>query len=86
MLELTCDAMNHYFSNTGCELNAQFNNTPSTWKGPFSINTFHFDVITSESVMKHLICLPNRSNNDILEFDLKLLKLSAYVIYPYLQY
>ena len=29
------------------------------------------------------ICLPNRSNNDILEFDLKFLKLSAYVIYPY---
>ena len=78
--------MNNYFSNIGCEKNAQFNNTPATWKGPSSIHSFHFDVITSESVMKHLLCLPNtsRSNNDILEFDSKLLKLSSYVICPYL--
>ena len=34
--------------------------------------------------MKHLLCLPNTYNNDILEFDSKLLKLSAYFIYPYL--
>ena len=76
-IDLTCDSMNNYLSNIGCELNAQFKNTSATWKGPF-------DVITSESVMKHLLCLPNRSNNDILEFDSKLLKLSAHVIYPYL--
>ena len=82
--DLTCDSMNNYFSNIGCELNAQFTNTSATWKGPSSIHTFHFDVITSESVMKHLLGLPNRSNNDILEFDSKLLKLSAHVIYPYL--
>ena len=34
--------------------------------------------------MKHLLCLPNRSNNDILESESKLLKLYAYVICPYL--
>ena len=61
-----------------------FNNTSATWKGPSSIHTFHFDVITSDYVMKHLLCLPNRSNNDILEFDSKLLKLSAFVFCPYL--
>ena len=83
-IDLACDSMNNYFSNIGCELNAQFNNTPATWKGSSSIHTFHFDVITSESIMKYLLCLPNRSNNDILEFDSKLLKLSAQVIYPYL--
>ena len=83
-IDLTCDSMKNYFTNIGCELNAQFNNTSATWKGPSSIHTFHFDVITSETVMKHFLCLPNRSNNDILEFDSKLLKLSACVIYPYL--
>ena len=83
-IDLTCDSMNNYFSNIGCELNDQFHNTSATWKGPSSIHSFHFDVITSESAMKHLLCLPNTSNNDILEFDSKLLKLSAYVICPYL--
>ena len=65
-------------------INRNYNNTSATWKGPSSIHTFQFNVITSESVLKHLLCLPKRSNNDILEFDSKLLKLSAYVIYPYL--
>ena len=74
--------MNNYFSNIGCELNAQLNNTFATSKGHSSIHTFHFDVIISDSVMKHLLCLPNRSNNDILEFYSKLLKLSACVICP----
>ena len=37
-IDLTCDSMNNYFSNIGCELNAQFNNTSATWKGPSSIH------------------------------------------------
>ena len=84
--DVTCDSMNNSFSNIGCELNAQYNNTSATWKSPSSVHTFQFDVITSESVMKHFLCLPNRSNNDILEFDSKLLKLSEYVICPYLTF
>ena len=51
-IDLSCDAMNDYLSNISCELTAKVNNTPATWKGPFSIHTFHFDVFTSESVMK----------------------------------
>ena len=83
-IDLTCDSINNYCSNIGYELNAQFNKTSATWKGLSSIHTFHFDIITSDSVRKHLLCFRNPSTNDIHKFDSKLLKLSAYVICPYI--
>ena len=62
-IDLTSDAMNHYFSNIACELNAQFNNTPATWKGPSFIQItspvinqlFSINILLSQLSTKLLI-------------------------------
>ena len=53
-IDLTSDAINHYFSNIACELNAQVNNTPATWKGPSSIHTDHAHLLWSISFFDQL--------------------------------
>ena len=49
-----------------------------------NVHLFNFATIQQDSVIKHLLALGDSSNNDVLEFDSKLLFLSYDILAPIL--
>lgn len=77
---ITADEFNVFFASVPSRVMSGFDNGVDDtllWKGPDSIHRFQFSYITQESVLKLLQSLPDKSGNDVLGFDRKLLKLSA---------
>ena len=89
---------NKYFAQTHCIIASRFNDFFSTigenvsnrfsgvanlkWTNPPPINTFSFTRIQWDCVFNDMIALGTDSNNDVLQMDAKLLKLSAHLIAP----
>ena len=81
---ITPDEFNDYFSIIGHNVVSSniTVNDEYKWKLPESIYTFKFSRISVDDVYKLLSALPDRSNNDILDFDAKLLRMTAPIIAP----
>ena len=81
---ITPDECNDYFSIIGHNVVSSniTVNDEYKWKLPESIYTFKFSRISVDGVYKLLSALPDRSNNDILDFDAKLLRMTAPIIAP----
>jgi exonuclease III len=78
---------NTYFSSIGSETAKEFGSSNKLlWKGPTSIYEFKFQVITRESIQKHLRSMGNESSNDLYNVDGKLLKIAADKITPHLTF
>ena len=82
----TCDQINSYFTNVGKKINEQFQtNEPYEMKGPKCIYKFTLPQISNNDVLKSLSTLSsNKSSQDVLNFDSKLLHVARYIISPYL--
>jgi hypothetical protein len=85
--DISADSFNDFFSSIGEKVAAKINNSNvyPDLTFPNSIYSFKFDLIREEFILKILEKLPNKSKNDILGFDTKLLNLSAEIITPSLQ-
>ena len=82
--DLSSESMNHFFANVLNKLVAEHAQISPLWKGNSSLYEFHFQIIHDLNVFNHLLKLPTHSNIDILNFDSKLLIISAPVIYTIL--
>ena len=79
-VDVTSDEFNTYFSNIGTEINKSFTDNTTYWRGPESIYNFIFKNVSEGEIYEYLLKLPDKSNNDILGFDSKLLRIAASVI------
>ena len=81
---ISADEFNDFFTNIGSTVVNDHYTTSSKyqWTLPSSIYTFNFTELKSFKIEKYLQNLPSESKNDILNFDTKLLKLSAALISP----
>ena len=81
---ITSDEFNDYLSIIGH--NVVFSNITVNdeykRKLPDSIYTFKLSIIAVDDVYKLVSAIPDRSNNDILDFDAKLLRTTAPIIAP----
>ena len=76
--------MNHFFANVGNKLVTEHAQTSPLWNGSSSLYVFHFQIIHDLNVFNHLLNLLTHSNIHILNFDSKLLIISAPVNYTIL--
>ena len=77
---LTSDEFNAYFTSIPLKISEELNSQTSgelPWKGQSSIYTFRFSCINDDNVLKLLRALPDKSGNDILGIDCKLLRIAA---------
>ena len=80
--DMSPDVFNVYFTNIPVSIDSEFSQSSTLkWPGPKSQYTFNFDPIPVDTVYKQLLKLGNSSNLDILDFDSKLLFLSASTIF-----
>ena len=68
------------FSNIGTEINKSFTDNTTYWRGPESVYNYIFKNVSEGEIYEYLLKLPDKSNNDILGFDSKLLRIAASVI------
>ncbi len=64
----------------GTKISDTFKKDPLKWKNPECIHKFKLEYISEDKILKHLLNL-KESNLDVLTFDVKLLHISANVIY-----
>ena len=85
---LTAQQLNNFYASIGNNISARFNHLPDSiqLKGEPSIHQFNFRTTSPKSVSQNIAKLPNKSSNDILNFDTKLLKLSNNIISPVLSH
>ena len=96
---ITAEKFNSFFSTIGMETVSHlqptvFNDDDNDhadgidenifWRGSKCTSLFNFATIQQDSVIKHLLALGDSSNNDVLEFDSKLLFLSYDILAPIL--
>ena len=77
---LTADEFNAYFTTIPLRINAGFgDNDPSKarWKGPQSIHTFTLKHVAADAVLRLLQAIPDKTGNDILGIDRKLMRIAA---------
>jgi hypothetical protein len=77
---ITSDQMNNYYAHIGENLASVFPDSPSLWKGASSIHEFIFKSVTISEILNQLSLLENKSKNDVLDMDSRLLYLSRFVI------
>ena len=85
--DISCEMFNDYFSSIGSKVAGKLNSDKEYETHlKDSIYSFNFKMITAEFTMKYLSLLPEESKNDVLEFDTKLLRLTAPIISKSLTY
>jgi hypothetical protein len=78
--EMDANKFNKYFAEIGLTLANKHKDVNLPWKNPDCLKSFKFKSPTNKFILKKLKNLPTKSNLDILGFDTKLLKISAYYI------
>ena len=88
MTNISCEAFNNYFSTIGAKTVAHIPSSASIHNDNFPdcIYSFTFSNVDDSFVLRYLASLPDQSKNDILNFDTKLLKLSANYIFKSLSF
>ena len=76
---ISSNDFNHFFTTVGQKINNTFADPNLPWRGPSSIYSLIFEPI-SENMMILLRNLPDKSNNDILGFDSKFLRVASSII------
>jgi hypothetical protein len=83
--DLNANLFNNYFSNVGNIVTVDCKSESNLyWKGPTAQCKFKFCEITVEELKLNLQKLDNKSNTDVLGFDVKLMACSADIILPIL--
>ena len=78
---LTADELNEFFTTIGEKTVSHLPlKNEVLWKGLDSIYDFKFNQIVSETIRKCLLTLSQNSSLDVLDFDSRLLRLSAFYI------
>ena len=81
--DITASRFNDFFSTIGENVSNRFSGVANLkWTNPPPVHTFSFTRIHLDWVLNDMIALGTDSNNDVLQMDAKLLKLSAYIIAP----
>ena len=81
--DISPDRFNRHFVNITKNQNRNFINEPDDflWKGPKSIYVFKFKHISHMDIESYFNSLTNKGGNDILDMDIKLIKLASR-LYP----
>ena len=80
---LDCNELNEYFSNIGKNVADTIPNSFTwKWKNPESLHKFHFSLLQTVDIEKHLKSLDPESHLDILDMDSKLLRLGSSILAP----
>ena len=85
---LTCNSLNTFYASIGNKISERFTGQPNeiSIKGEPSIHQFFLPLTTPLSINKSIKELPNKSSNDVLNFDSKLIKLNSGIIAPILSH
>ena len=81
--DITASRFNDFFSTIDENVSNRFSGVANLkWTNPPPVHTFSFIRIQWDCVLNDLIALGTDSNNDVLQMEAKLLKLSAHIIAP----
>ena len=81
--DITTSRFNDFFSTIGENVSNRFSGVANLkWTNPPPVHTFSFIRIRWDCVLYDMIALGTDSNNDVLQMDSKLLRLSAHIIAP----
>ena len=81
---LNSDSFNYYFTSIGSNLTKDFGDVTLPELNINYENEFQFKEINSNCVLRDLLNLPNKSSNDIIDMDSRLLRLASPIIAPHL--
>ena len=81
---LNSDSFNNYFTSIGSNLvgSKDFGDVTLPELNINHENEFQFKEINSNCVLRDLLNLPNKSSNDIIDMDSRLLRLASPIIAP----
>ena len=80
LCNLTPQSFNKFFVQIGSsqvDSRGRMNANDIYWKGPKSMYTFRFKEITHVDVEQYFVSLNSKANNDLLDFDIRLIKYAA---------
>ena len=80
LCNLTPQSFNKFFVQIGSsqvDSRGRMNANDIYWKGPKSMYTFRFKEITHVDIEQYFVSLSSKANNDLLDFDIRLIKYAA---------